>query len=115
QGVGAGIAGWLYHHFGERATLALRYLMEHTSLGAGKNWNGSVDSLSSTLGVTREDAAARLQEGLGKSPSQVTALLWNTYHPQYNLWIPLASIGVVAMIALAIFGRMARRWSDMNA
>ena len=32
-----------------------------------------------------------------------------------HVWIPFALIGVVAAVALWIFGRMARRWSDMNA
>jgi hypothetical protein len=31
------------------------------------------------------------------------------------VWIPFALIGIVAGIGLWIFGRMARRWSDMNA
>jgi MFS family permease len=115
QGIGAGIAGWLYHHYGEKATLALRYLMEHTALGTGKSWDGDVDRLSAMLGVSREQAFARLQEVLGKSGPQVTALLWDTYHPQYFVWIPFALIGCAAMVSLAVFGRMARRWSDMNA
>jgi hypothetical protein len=42
-------------------------------------------------------------------------LLWETYHPQYKVWIPFASIGVLAAIALGIFGQMAKRWKDMNA
>ena len=42
-------------------------------------------------------------------------LLWETYHPQYWVWLPFAAIGVIAAVALGIFGRMARRWADMNA
>jgi len=45
----------------------------------------------------------------------VTQLLWDTYNPQYYTWIPFAAVGVLAAIALAIFGQMAKRWSDMNA
>jgi hypothetical protein len=31
------------------------------------------------------------------------------------VWIPFALIGLVSAAALWIFGRMARRWTDMNA
>jgi sensor c-di-GMP phosphodiesterase-like protein len=58
---------------------------------------------------------ARLQEVTGLDPVAATQLLWNTYHPQYKVWIPFAIIGVVSALALWIFGRMARRWSDMDA
>jgi MFS family permease len=114
QGIGAAIAGWLYHHHGEKATLALRYLMEHTPLGQGKSWDGDVGHLSEALGVSREQAFSTMQETLGQTGPQVTSLLWETYHPQYYVWIPFASIGVVAVVALAVYGRLARRWSEMN-
>jgi hypothetical protein len=35
--------------------------------------------------------------------------------PQYAAWIPIAVTGVIATIALGIFGQMAKRWKDMNA
>src|SRR5262249_23862420 len=54
QGIGAAIAGWLYNNYGEKATLALKYLMQHTALGAGKSWDGHVSSLATVLGVSRE-------------------------------------------------------------
>ena len=44
----------------------------------------------------------------------VTQLLWETYHPQY-IWIPFALVGALAAVGLWIFGRMAKRWADMNA
>jgi hypothetical protein len=31
------------------------------------------------------------------------------------VWLPFAVIGVGAIIALAIFGQLAKRWKDMNA
>ena len=36
---GSKIAGKVYGDYGEKATLALRYLAEKTPLGDGKNWN----------------------------------------------------------------------------
>ncbi len=114
QGIGAGVAGWLYHHYGEKATLALRYLMEHTPAGRGVEWDGRIDRLSELLGVTRADAFTRLQGVVGKNSAQTTQLLWDTYHPHYYVWIPFAVVGFFAIVALAVFGRMAKRWTDMN-
>lgn len=118
-GIGAGlgnyISGLAYGHFGEKAILALKFLAQHTPFGQGKNWDGSVGSLEKTLGVTRTDAFAKLKEVLGQDANACTQLLWDTYHPQYYVWIPFAVMGVIAAMALAIFGQMAKRWSDMNA
>jgi len=111
---GSKIAGAVYGSYGEKATLALRYLAEHTPLGAGKGWNGEIGSLASTLGISRTEAMIKLQEATGLDAIAATKMLWDTYHPHY-VWIPFALIGVLAAIALYIFGRMARRWSDMDA
>lgn len=112
--LGSWIAGIVYGRYGEKATLALRYLAENTALGQGKNWNGDVASLETVLGVKRTEAMAKLQEITGMDPVVATQKLWDVYHPHY-VWLPFAAIGVVAAIALWIFGRMARKWKDMNA
>ena len=112
---GSKIAGYVYGHYGEKAVLALKYLAEKTPFGQAKGWNGSVTTLEETLGVKRPEAMARLQEVTGLDPVGATSLLWNTYHPNAKVWIPFALVGVVSAIALWIFGRMAKRWSDMNA
>ena len=72
-------------------------------------------TLESALGATRTEAMVKLQEITGLDPIAATQLLWDTYHPQLYVWIPFAIVGVIAAAALWIFGRMARRWSDMNA
>jgi len=113
--IGSKMAGSIYGTYGEKAVLSLKYLATETQVGAGKAWNGSVETLEATLGVSRTDAFTRLQEVTGLDAIQATQLLWDTYSPQYAVWLPFAAIGVVAIIALAIFGQMAKRWSDMNA
>ncbi len=113
--VGSKMAGYLYGHYGEKATLALKYLAEHTPFGQGKGWDGSIVTLESTLGVARTEAVAKLQEITGMDAVQVTRLLWDTYNPQYHVWIPFAAIGFLAIIALVIFSQMAKKWTDMNA
>ncbi len=115
--VGSKLAGYFYGHFGEKAVLAQKYLLEHTALGTGKLalWNGSPDRLAELIGVPRTEAFVRLQEVTGLDPVAATKLLWDTYNPQFNVWIPFAIIGVVAIIALIIFNQLARRWKDMNA
>jgi proton-dependent oligopeptide transporter, POT family len=112
---GSKIAGYVYGHYGEKAVLALRYLAENTAFGAGKGWNGDVATLETVLGVQRTGAMLKLQEVTGLDPSAATRLLWDTYDPQVWVWVPFAAVGVVATIALWIFGRLAKKWSDMNA
>ncbi len=113
--IGSKMAGTLYGTWGEKAVLALKYLATHPAGGAATTWDGSVGTLEATVGVARPQAFARLMEVTGLDASAATSLLWNTYHPQLYVWLPFAAIGVVAVVALAVFGRMARRWSDMNA
>jgi MFS family permease len=113
--IGSYMAGFVYGRWGEKAILSLKYLLRETSFGAGKSWDGSVGTLETAAGVSRTEAFAKLQEVLGMDGVAVTRLLWDTYHPQYYVWIPFAGIGVIAAVALYIFGRLAKRWSDMNA
>ena len=118
-GIGVGFGSWMAGHvygaYGEKATLALKYLMVHTPFGEGKTWDGAVKTLEAATGVPRTEAFVKLQEVVGLDGVQATQLLWDTYQPQYHVWIPFAAIGVVAAIALAIFGQMAKKWADMNA
>lgn len=113
--LGSKIAGYVYGHFGEKAVLALRYIAEKTPFGQATNWNGDVTTLESTLGVTRPQAMAKLQELTGMDAVTATRMLWDTYDPNVKVWIPFAMVGVVSAIALWIFGRKAKKWADMNA
>lgn len=112
---GSKLAGHLYGHYGDKAVLAQKYLFEHTPLGQGKTWNGDPDALQAVIGVPREQAMEVLKQTINLNGQQATDLLWNTYQPHLYVWIPFAVIGVVAVIALIIFAKMARRWNDMNA
>jgi len=113
--VGSKIAGYVYGNYGEKAILALRYLAEKTEFAAGHGWDGSIATLESALGVMRPEAMQKLQDVTGLDSTAATQLLWDTYHPYAHVWIPFAIIGLIAAVALWIFGRMARRWKDMNA
>lgn len=115
SGFGGLLAGYLYKNYGEKAVLALKYLATETPVGEGKSWDGHASSLEALLGVKRTDAMNKLVEVTGLDHLEATRLLWDTYSPQYVVWIPFAVIGVLSAIGLWIFGRMARRWSDMNA
>jgi len=113
--LGSKIAGFVYGHYGEKAVLALKYLAEKTPFGQGKGWNGDVSTLEAVLGIKRTEAMVKLQEVTGLDPITATRMLWDTYHPNLKVWIPFACVGVVSAMALWIFGRMPKRWSDMNA
>lgn len=112
---GSKLAGYVYGHYGEKAVLALRYLAEKTPFGQGKNWDGSVATLQETLGVTRTEAMNKLVEVTGTTHAQATQMLWDTYSPHIHVWVPFAAVGVLAAMALWVFGRMAKKWSDMDA
>ena len=98
-GYGSFAGGKIYERAGEKAGLALRYMSEVLHL----------EQLPE-----RSQAFARLTELLGQSPTQVTRLLWDTYHPS-QVWIPFAIAGILAAVALLIFNHLARRWRDVNA
>ena len=110
---GSKIAGYVYGHYGEKAVLAQRWLAENT-LPAGQ-WDGHVATLDATLGIPRTAAMAEVSRVTGLDRIAATEMLWNTYDPQLWVWIPFALVGVVSALALFVFGRMALRWSDMNA
>ena len=65
--------------------------------------------------MARTEAFAKMQQVTGMDAQQATTLLWNTYDPQYHVWLPFAGIGVAAIIALVFFARAARKWADMDA
>ncbi|MEZ4250107.1 MAG: MFS transporter [Polyangiales bacterium] len=116
--VGSMLAGHLYGNYGEKATLALRYLAENTTYlsSRGASWNGEVDTLEKAFEpfeISRSNAFDTLMVELQKSGSEATDLLWNTYQP-YQVWYAFAAIGVVSILGLFLFNRAAKRWHDLN-
>ncbi|MFO0973167.1 MAG: MFS transporter [Phycisphaerae bacterium] len=115
QGLGGFLAGVIYGDYGEKATLALRYIVDYKLVPLNTASMPGPSDWSTLTGIPRTEAFARLQALLGQSGSQVTQLLWDTYSPHTHVWLPFAAVGVAAGIALTIYGRLARRWSDLNA
>ncbi len=97
-----------YHRLARKQELILKALDE-------KDWTATPDQATKVLGLNAFEARALVSAELVKSPQLVTRRLWEKYNPQYNVWIPFAAIGVLAAIALGIFGRMAKKWADMDA
>jgi MFS family permease len=81
----------------------------------GVQWRTAPLLAGEFLQLNPYEARAIISANLNEAPLKTTKLLWDKYDPQYHVWIPFAAIGVVAIIALAIFGQMAKRWADMNA
>ncbi len=113
--VGSKMAGYFYGHYGEKAVLALKYIARHTEYGKARVWDGSVATLETAMGIPRTEAFVKLQEILGMDAVETTQLLWNTYNPQYWVWVPFTVIGLISIVSLAVYGQMAKRWKDMNA
>ncbi len=113
--VGSHLQGYFYGNFGEKAVLAQKWLAENAEFMKGALWDGKTGSLDAATGVARTDAFVKMQEVSGLDAVGATDLLWTTYSPGPNVWLPFAAIGFVAIIALVVFARMARRWKDMVA
>ena len=82
---------------------------------ARKDWSQTPVQARQLLQLSGPEARTRVAVEVNHAAQQVTQLLWDNYYPQYKVWIPFAAIGVMATIALGIFGQMAKRWKDMNA
>jgi len=80
-----------------------------------KDWTAVPEQAAELLGLNVFEARALTAAEVNRASLEGTRLLWQNYHPQYKVWLPFAGIGVLAIIALAIFGQMAKRWADMNA
>lgn len=114
--IGSKMAGHLYGNYAEKATLSLRYLAEKTDYlkTHGKAaWDGNIESLADTLGVSRAEAFDVLMKTIGKTGAEATDLLWNTYQP-FTIWYYFAAIGVVSTIGLVFYNHAAKNWADMN-
>lgn len=98
QGLGAFISGAYYGKHGEKATLAIRYLAEHT------DYREPVD---------RKQAFATLVKVLGQDGKTVNQLLWDTYHP-YTIWYIFSAIGLASLVGMLLFSRASKRWKDMD-
>ncbi|WP_146646691.1 MFS transporter [Labilithrix luteola] len=107
---GAKVVAALY---GEKATLALRYLAEKTDHHGAGNWDGNADHLAAFVGVQRTSAVETLCNVLGQSPNAVNQLLWDTYKP-YQIWYVFGAAGLCSLIGMLVFSRMSRKWQDLD-
>ena len=80
-----------------------------------KDWNQTPQQAAQLYQLNPFEAQALAAAEMNDAALSATHLLWDEYDPQYKVWIPFAAIGVIATIALGIFGQMAKRWKDMNA
>jgi MFS family permease len=95
-GYGSFLGGTQYDQLGDKANLAIGYLKTNFQIE----------------GVARTDAMQKLCEVSGKSYSEVTDILWSTYHPS-RVWYLFAAIGVVSSIAMFFYGRwMSKRFAS---
>ncbi len=80
-----------------------------------KDWNRTPQQAAQLYQLNPFEARALAAGEMNDAALSATHMLWDEYDPQYKVWIPFAVIGVIATIALGIFGQMAKRWKDMNA
>ncbi len=82
-GIGSLIAGYVYDQYGEKATLALKYLGEQPQLVAkaarSADWSDALDRVVSVGGVERSRALALASKSLGVESSRAADRLVETY------------------------------------
>ncbi len=80
-----------------------------------KDWTVSSAQARKLLKLNPYEAKALVGAEVANAPVKMTEHLWTKYQPNIKVWVPFAVIGVLATIALAIFGQMAKKWADMDA
>ncbi len=98
-GWGAFVGGHIYENYGEKAMMAMRYLEQELHVTTLPDRSSAFDALVSQL---------------GRTPSEVTTLLWDKYDPGM-VWLPFAAAGILSALALLVYNRFAKRWEEMNA
>ncbi|MFO0740006.1 MAG: MFS transporter [Labilithrix sp.] len=113
QTAGAKLSAWQYGTHGEKATLALRYIVENKLASFAGTWDGEATHLEAFSGIERKVAFTKLIELTGKDANEVNHLLWTTYHP-YQVWYPFVIIGFISLAGIITFSQYSKRWKDMN-
>jgi len=95
-GYGSLMGGQIYDKMGDKANLAIRYMQDY--MGVAED-------------VSRNRAFSTLVELSGSSASEVTQLLWQTYHP-YQLWYQFVGIGMLSAVGIFIYSRIVRKTEE---
>jgi MFS family permease len=82
-GIGSYFGGWLYDHYGEKATLALKELGARPALLARAaqtaDWSDSLDKIPAILGIARDDAFRVAQQNLAQSAEDTAQTLRDAF------------------------------------
>jgi len=91
---GAIVGGKVYEAWGEKANLAIQYMLDKGLIPA----NQSADALEQL----RPIAMDKLQSLLNIDATEATHLLWKTYNPS-EIWYPFALVGILSAILIFIY------------
>lgn len=80
-----------------------------------KDWSNASDQAARLSRLNVFEARALAAAEANSAAQTATKMLWEKYNPNAHVWLPIVAIGIVATIALGVFGQMAKRWNDMNA
>lgn len=80
-----------------------------------KDWSRASEQAARLFRLNPFEARALAAAEANQAAQRATLMLWEKYHPNRRVWLPIVTIGVIAAIALGVFGQMAKRWNDMNA
>jgi MFS family permease len=91
-GIGSLLGGFFYGKYGEKATMAVKYLQDNYGM------KGEIDP---------SKAMALLSEKANITMTEATKILWDKYDP-YLVWIPFAIIGLLSFLGMMIYRK---KWS----
>ncbi len=80
-----------------------------------KDWSNASEQAARLLRLNPFEARALAAAEVNSAAQAATQMLWDEYDPNRKVWLPIVAIGIIATIALGVFGQMAKRWKDMNA
>lgn len=102
-GIGSSLGGYMYQHFGDKVTLAKKYMATQLNM--------SPEAINA---LPKEEVMTTLAAQLGTTPRAATELLFATYQPQ-QLWYIFGAVGIASMIGLILYDRVITRLDARKA
>ncbi|HEY9857819.1 MAG TPA: MFS transporter [Stenomitos sp.] len=96
-GIGSSIGGYMYQTYGDKITLAKRYMATQLNM--------SPDAIAA---IPKEKVMETLATRLSTTPRGVTELLFQMHHPEH-LWYIFGAIGIASMLGLIVYDRVLAR------
>lgn len=99
-GIGSSLGGYMYQTFGDKATLAKKYMIDTLHMNP--------DTINA---LPREKVMETLATQLSTTPRGATELLFSVFQPNH-VWYIFGAVGLASMIGLIIYDRVITRMAQ---